>query len=157
MSDSGAAKSKKHYKKVAISQSCLKLSAYLKQFPGDIDFNLIKQGQSQLALFEDSNYTDNFQNLSHLKREILLLAAEDISKGVSSLRSSVLGIAFLHSKLKTYVIPHGSSPEGSVVFSISWKNIRSFQNWRAEDNSDIDQSGINACLYLICFHLSKLT
>lgn len=145
------------FKKVDITQSCIELSQYLKQSPGDIDFDLIKLAQSQLAIFQDQNYSDTFQNLGPLKQELLLLAAEDIAKGVMSLRSSVLGISFFHSKLVTYAIPHGSSPEGSVVYSISWKNIRSFQNWRAEDVSDIDQNEINACLYLISFQLSKIT
>jgi hypothetical protein len=156
MSKSSPSSGKNKYKKVDISSSCLELADYLRQFSGDIDNNLIKSGQAQLAFFFDPNYTDSFQNLASLKKDLLLLAAEDIAKGVNTLRSSVLGISFIHSKLKTYVIPHGSAPEGSVVFSISWKNIRSFQNWRAGDTGDIDQNDINACLYLISFELSKL-
>jgi len=149
-------KNSKTYQSVNIAQSCLELSVFLKDSPGDIDYDLIRKGQNLLALFFDQNFTDSFQNLAELKKYALLMAAEDIAKGVMSLRSSVIGITFLHSKLKTYVIPHGSSPEGSVVFSISWKNIRSFQNWRSEDTTDIDQDDINACLYLISYELSKI-
>jgi hypothetical protein len=156
MSNHDSRKNTRNYQNVNIAQSCLDLSRFMAESPGDIDYSLIKRGQNLLALFFDQNFTDSFQNLAELKKEMLLLAAEDIAKGVISLRSSVLGISFLHSKLKTYVIPHGSAPDGSVVFSISWKHIRSFQNWRNEDTADIDQEDLNACLYLISYELSKI-
>jgi len=100
MSESSSSSGKNKYKKVDISSSCLELADYLRQFPGDIDYSLIKGGQAQLAFFSDPNFTDNFQNLASLKKDLLLLAAEDIAKGVNTLRSSVLGISFCHPSRK---------------------------------------------------------
>lgn len=144
------------FKKVDIVNACLELSQLMKESPADVDRELVKKGESLLGIFQDPNYTDKFQNLKEVKREIYDMAINDIAAGVMVLRSSVIGVTFSVSKLKTYVTPHGSLPEGSVVFSISWKNIRAFRNWREGSEDEVTQEQINDALYALAFRLSKL-
>ncbi|MCS6839028.1 MAG: hypothetical protein NZ480_09315 [Bdellovibrionaceae bacterium] len=143
-------------KSVDIQKSCLELARLMKDQPGKIDYKLIKEGEKHLGFFQDNNYTDQFMDLKSLKKDILLLCAEDVSRGSQILQTSILGVTFHLNKLKKFVVPHGNNPEGSLVFSVSWKNIRAFLNWRNGNQVDVPQPIIDQCLYLLCFKLSEL-
>ncbi len=145
-----------NFKKVNITESCLELAEMMSQMPSMADKELIKKGEALIAIFQDSNFSDKFQDLAQIKQQLLLMAANDIASGVMTLRSSIMGVAFLHSKLKTYITPHGSLPEGSVVFSLSWKNIRAFGNWRKGEEIDLAQEDVNSSIYYLSYLISKL-
>lgn len=142
--------------KVNIIESTSVLAQLMSDNPSEIDRDLLKKGENLIAIFQDSNFSNQFHNLKDLKKEIISMAINDISIGVMTLQSATLGVTFSHSKLKTYISPHGSSPEGSVVYSLSWKNIKAFQNWRSEEESEITQDKINYAIYFLTFQLSKL-
>lgn len=142
---------------VDISESVLELAQIMRENPHDWDRSLAKKGEVQLGIFQDPNFSDQFQNLKELKKEILLLVAEDLARGIVFLRTSVFGISFNHGKLHTYIIPHGNNPEGNVVYSVSWRNIRAFLGWKKkEKDHEIEQDTIHACLYYIARELSRL-
>lgn len=141
---------------INILKSTTELAEIMKSNPSFIEKNELGIGQDLLSLFQDDNFTDSFQNLKTLKREVLLSVAEDISTGGQSLKDFSFGVSFRNGKLETYKAPFGRPPEGSVVFSISQKNRAAFKNWRSQGEEDLSQEAINSTIYFLATALSKL-
>src|SRR5260370_53456 len=114
------------FDKVDIVGKTHELALLFKQNTDLIEKSLVNQGETLLAFYQDPNFRTSFQNLKKQKAEVLNMAIQDISNGVMTLRNSTIGISFRGKELKPYVSPHGSQPSGTVVFSISWKNIKAF-------------------------------
>ena len=144
-------------KKVDVIATARELAEMMREEPAAIERELIHAGDELLAFYEDPNFRISFQNLKALKREAIEMAIQDISAGVMTLRSSTIGVSFRGSGLTPYITPHGSSPSGTVVFSISWKNIKAFRNWReTEGTDDITQDQINLSIYRLTAMLAEL-
>lgn len=143
-------------KKVDVIGKAYELASYMKTAPELIEKDLVQAGEGLIAIYEDANFGLSFKNMKDLRREAIEMAIQDISAGVMSLRSSTIGVSFRGNKLVTFVTPHGSSPQGTVAYSIAWKNIKAFQNWRETGEEDVTQDEINLAIYLLTVHLSKL-
>jgi hypothetical protein len=113
------------YKAVDIVETAKELAKFMQAHPQEIEKPLIQAGDQLLAFYQDDNFTDSFQDLKLKKQEIIEMAMNDISVGVMTLRSSTIGVAFRGRSLAVYVTPHGSSPQGTVVYSINWKKHQS--------------------------------
>lgn len=153
----GVANANQKQKKVEISESAMELAVLMKKDPEIFDQSLIQDGAELLGLFSDGNYTTRrFKDLSQLKISCLLNAIEDISKGVNVLRTSTLGLSFGGKSIGHYVSPHGTLPSGDVVFSVNWKNIVAFKNWRFDQGAEIPQEVINTAIYFLTYEISQL-
>ena len=110
-----------------------------------------------VGVFSDPNFsTRGFSNLKKQKTEILQQALEDIASGVMVLRSSVMGLQFHQNKILNFISPLGTPPEGQVVFSVSWKDIAAFKNWRSGEGDEVSQDSINSAIYFLAAELSRL-
>jgi hypothetical protein len=143
-------------KKVDVVGSARELAMMMKNDPSLIEREVLNQGDELIGFYQDPNFGDGFQNLRSLKLEILEMAIQDVSGGVMTLRSSSIGVAFRGRSLTTYISPHGSNPSGTVVFSVNWKNIKAFQNWRNDQGEDITQDEINTAIYRLAAAMSEL-
>ncbi|MFN7728047.1 MAG: hypothetical protein ACK5P7_02705 [Bdellovibrio sp.] len=144
-------------KRVDVIATARKLAQMMREKPAAIERDLINAGDELLAFFEDPNFRTSFQNLKALKKEAIEMAIQDISSGVMTLRSSSIGVSFRGSGLTPYITPHGTSPPGNVVFSISWKNIKAFRHWRdSEGSDDVTQDQINLSIYRLTAMLADL-
>lgn len=139
-----------------LTDSSDELAFLMKQSPQQVEKELIQNGENLVGIFEDPNYTHRrFQNLNRQKIEVLKSAIDDIGVGVMVLRSSNIGLNFKGKDIQNYISPHGSNPSGTVVFSVNWKNIAAFKNWRHGEGDDVSQNDINAAIYFLTFQISK--
>jgi len=143
-------------KKVDVIAAAYELATVFKEDPKFVERDLLQQGDELLSFFEDPNFSNSFQDMLTQKSQVIQMAIQDISGGVMTLRSSTIGVAFRGRTLSPYVAPHGTSPNGTVVYSIGWKNLKSFQNWRSEDGGDISQDQINTAIYRLAAALAEL-
>lgn len=137
-------------------ETLVELATHMRDDPSGINIELNRRGEELLGVFQDQNYRKQFKNLRAQKMHAIEMAARDISMGVSTLRSSTIGISFSEGKLIPFVTPHGSSPRGSVVFSISWRNTKAFRNWRSHEGVEVSQDEINMSLYCLAVILSEV-
>ncbi len=140
-----------------ILNSVDELSALMKESPGGIDQDVVTKGEELISLFNDDNYTpQRFPSLNANKIEILRRVIEDISMGVMILRSSSIGLTARNNELQPYIVPHGTLPQGNVVFSVNWKKIVSFKNWRKGSTDPVSQDDINTAIYFLTVEISRL-
>ena len=134
-----------------------KLAQLMKSEPSGVEKPLLKRGEELVGVWSDPTYNlRRFPDLHKRKIEVLEKAIEDVSVGVMTLRSSSIGLLQKAGKLSPYITPHGSPPNGDVVFSINWKNIVAFKNWRREDGTDdISQDDINAAIYKLTASMAE--
>lgn len=149
---------KQAFKTVDVVATSRELAEIMKQDASAKERELLQAGDELLAFYEDPNFRVSFQNLRRLKAEAIEMAIQDISSGVMTLRSSTIGVSFRGTALAPYITPHGSSPSGTVVFSIGWKNIKAFRNWRKDESAedDISQDEINLAIYRLTALLSEV-
>lgn len=147
-----------NFKKVDVIATSRELAEIMKQDASAKERELLQAGDELLAFYEDPNFRISFQNLKKLKAEAIEMAILDISSGVMTLRSSTIGVSFRGTTLMPYITPHGSNPSGTVVFSIGWKNIKAFRNWRNDESAedDISQDQINLAIYRLTALLSEV-
>lgn len=133
------------------------LSELMKNDPGGIDEDLVAKGEALIGTFADENYTTRrFPDLNAKKIEIIKRTIEDISMGVMILRTSTLGLTVRANSVEPYIIPHGNLPNGNVIFSLNWKNIVAFKNWRSGESDPVSQDDINAAIYMLTVEISRL-
>jgi hypothetical protein len=142
--------------KIDITSSSFELAKLIQQDPKLIERDLLNHGSEILALFEDSNFSDSFQNFRQLKQELFKMALEDLAMGAITLKTSTIGLSFKDNKIKTFITPFGSMPQGNVMFSISLKNVVAFKRWRDGLETEMPQDELNAALYRVIVALSKV-
>jgi hypothetical protein len=141
----------------SLLETALKLSELMKQYPQNIEKPLIQKGENVVGVFSDPNFsTRGFADLKKQKAEIIQQALEDIASGVLILRTSMIGLQFLNNKILNFVTPHGNSPDGQVVYSVNWKDVAAFKNWRNGEGDDVSQDSINSAIYSLAAELSRL-
>lgn len=140
-----------------ILDSVYELADIIKSDPAFVDKTLLKRGDELISVFTDASYTvRRFPDLNDHKIEVLEKAIEDVAVGVLALRSSVIGLINSGGTLVPYVTPHGTNPDGDVVFNVKWKNTVAFKNWRREDGTDdVSQEDVNAAIYKLTVDLAK--
>lgn len=151
MGDDGSMKSHQD-----VFATVLELSVYLRKQPGTRDRDLDRRGEELLAIFQDPNFKDSHQNLRHLKLDIIGQVCRDIAEGLVILRRSNLGVCVQDGKLVKFENSHREQSRPDIVFSISWKNHKSFLNWKNADLQDIPQEDLNASLYHLAVVLSQI-
>lgn len=142
--------------KIDIKSSALELAQLIKQDPKLIEKDLYSQGQELLALFQDSNFTDGFQNFKELKKELFLSVLEDLGMGAITLKTSSFGLIFRDGKVKTFISPLGVQPQGNVMFSISLKNVAAFKNWRNGEQGELPDEELHAAVYRMTVALAEV-
>ncbi len=142
--------------KVDIKASSLELAQILKDNPAMIEKDLFEQGHELVAFFEDSNFSDQFQNFREMKKELLSMVLEDLAMGAITLKTSNVGLTFLNGKVRTFITPFGSPQSGNLMMSVSLKNVVAFKNWRSGTDQEIDQEHLNAAIYRVVVALSKV-
>jgi hypothetical protein len=142
--------------KVDIKGSSLQLAELIKQDPSLVEKSLLEQGHELVAFFEDSNFSDSFQNYLQLKRELLTMVLEDLAMGAITLKSSLVGLTFSNGKIKTFITPFGKTHGGNLMMSVSLKNVVAFQKWRSGGQAEIDQEHLNAAIYRVVVALAKV-
>ena len=141
----------------SIGVTTMELADLMNQNPNGIERNIVTEGENLVGLFQDENFTvRRYPNLNEQKIDIIKRAIEDISSGVTILRSSTLGLSYGNGKILPYVSPHGTLPSGVVIFSISWKNVAAFKAWRFGEGDDVNQDHINAAIYFLTAEISAL-
>lgn len=143
-------------KQIDITGSSLELARMIQQDPSLIEKELLSHGSELISLFEDGNFSDSFQNFKQLKQELFKMVLEDLAMGAMTLKTSTIGLSFKNNKVKTFISPFGSMPEGNVMFSISLKHIVAFKRWRSGEEAEMPQEELNAALYKVIVALSKV-
>jgi hypothetical protein len=148
---------RKSKKEKGLADSAVDLAQLMSASPARIEKSITAKGENLVGIFSDENYTEKrFKNLRQLKLDILQRAVEDIAVGVSVLRSSTFGLAISNNKINHFISPHGVLPDGNVIFSINWKDIKAFKNWRRESSHDVSQDDVNAAIYYLSAEIAKL-
>lgn len=142
--------------KIDIAGSALQLAQMIKTDKSLIERSLFTEGSEMLGLYEDLNFKDTFQNLKEMKLELFKMAIEDLAMGGLTLKTSTIGLSFREGKIKTFISPLGTSPQGTVMFSINLKNNAAFKNFRNGDGGELPQEKINAAIYRLTVALSDL-
>ena len=142
--------------KVDIKGSSLELAQLMKQDPSLVEKPLLELGNELVAFFEDSNFSDSFQNYLELKKELLSMVLQDLAMGAMTLKTSQVGLTFQNGKIKTFITPFGKSHGGNLMMSVSLKQVVAFQKWRSGEKTDIDQEHLNAAIYRVVVALSKV-
>ncbi len=142
----------------SVVETSEKLAQFMRENPNGIDAELVKQGENLVGVYADPNFKGRgLNNLYELKKTTFKQAVDDIAGGVMILRSSVLGVTFRNNKLMTFVSPHGTLPQGTVVFSLTWKDMAAFKRWRNQaGEADIPQDVLNSAIYFLTAEISKL-
>lgn len=142
----------------SIVETAGRLAEILRDDPESIEADLLAQGQNLVGVYVDANFSGrNFSDLLPLKITTLKQAIDDIAGGVLVLRSSTLGVTFRTNKLMTFVSPLSSTPQGTVVYSIAWKDSAAFLRWREDaSESELPQDQLNAAIYFLTHEWSKL-
>jgi len=145
-------------KKKSILDTTVELAKLMHEDPTGIEKEILQAGENLVGIFSDPNYTKKrFKKLDQQKIETLKSAVEDISSGVQTLRSSTLGLSYKGNEINSYISPHGSTPEGTVIYSVNWKNIAAFKNWRNEGSETaVNQDDINSAIYYLTVEISRL-
>lgn len=141
---------------IDVFPSLLELAHFMMKDPSGIDRDNVRRGDELLGIFEDTTFKNSFKGLREQKMAALGNAARDISEGGELLRTSMIGVTFKEGKMAAFVTPHGSSPGGNIVFSVSWKQKRAFHNWRTDASNDNSQDDVNAALYRLAVCLSTI-
>lgn len=137
--------------------SALKLAKIIKENPALIEKPLLVQGEKLIAIYSDANFKDNFKDYKAMKIEALKVAIDDVAMGCKSLQESTIGLTFRDNRIQPYISPHGKTPGGSIMYSISWKNIVAFKSYRnSEGEIDIPEEEIHAVIYKLTCELSVL-
>ena len=140
-----------------IQSTSIRLAELMKKYPAGIEKALVQKGENLVGVFTDANFsTRGFADLNKQKIDVLAKAIEDISGGVLILRSSTVGLQFHNNKILPFVTPHGTVPPGQVIFSLNWKDVAAFKNWRNGEGDEISQDSINYAVYFITLEISKL-
>lgn len=139
-----------------IVPSVIELAYFMQKEPKGVDRELIKRGDDLIAIFEDANFSNGFKNLREQKINAIASACRDIAEGVKVLHSSVIGVTFHQGKMEQATVSLGTPPEGSFVFSVTWRAKRAFHAWRTEGAKEVSQDDINASLYRLAHTLSKV-
>ncbi|MGZ5279049.1 MAG: hypothetical protein ACXWC9_03855 [Pseudobdellovibrionaceae bacterium] len=142
--------------KVDIKGSSLELAQMIKQDPNLVEKELLKKGDELVGFFEDSNFSNGFQNYRELKVELWKMVLEDLAMGAITLKTSNIGLTFQNGKVKTFITPFGVPPSGNLMMSVSLKNVVAFQKWRSGNQGDIDQEHLNAAIYRVIVSLAKV-
>jgi len=142
--------------KVDIKGSSLELAQMIKQDPSLVEKELLNLGNELVGFFEDSNFSNGFQNYQQLKIELMNMVLEDLAMGAITLKTSHIGLTFQNGKIKTFITPFGVPPSGNLMMSISLKNVVAFQKWRSGVQGDIDQEHLNAAIYRVIVSLAKV-
>lgn len=142
---------------INILKSVEELSEMMSETPAGVDRSLAAKGEALLGIYFDENYTlDRFPDLNERKIEILRKVVEDVSMGVMTLRSFNIGLTTRNNKIEPYIVAHGKLPQGNVVYSVNWRNIVAFKNWRKGGGDPVSQDDINAAIYFLAVAISKL-
>lgn len=143
--------------KIDIAGSAFQLAQMIKTDKSLIERDLFTQGADLLGLYEDLNFKDTFQNFKELKVALFKMAIEDLAMGGMTLKGSTLGLTFRDGKIKTFISPFGSTPQGTVMFSINLKSAINQKGKRTEGGSqEMPQEDINAAIYRLTVALSDL-
>lgn len=142
--------------KVDIKGSSLELAQLFKDNTSLIEKPLLDQGNELVAFFEDTNFSDSFQNYRELKIDLLTMVLEDLAMGAITLKSSQVGLTFQNGKVKTFITPFGKTQGGNLMMSIALKNVAAFQHWRSGTQAEIEQEHLNAAIYRVVVALSKV-
>ena len=155
--DPGSSSKASPPKPESLLETAMKLSELMKQYPQNIEKPLVQKGENVVGVFADPNFsTRGFADLKKQKAEIIQQALEDIASGVLILRTSMIGLQFLNNKILNFITPHGTAPEGQVVYSVNWKDVAAFKNWRNGEGDDVSQESINSAIYSLAAELSRL-
>lgn len=129
----------------------------LHQHPEHLDRETHHHGANLVGIFEDQvTSLARFPNAVELKKEVLLMAVEDISYGLMVMCTSILGLSIYDNKLKIFTQTHGTLPEGTTVFSIAWKNLVAFKRWRWDSEEEVSQEDINAAIYFLSQYYAQI-
>jgi hypothetical protein len=140
-----------------ITETAKHLAQFMRDNPNGIEKALAQRGENLIGVFSDPNFsTRGFADLKVQKIEILLQAIDDVAGGVIMLRTSMLGLQFFANKVVSFVSPHGTYPPGQVVFSVNWKDIAAFKNWRNGEGDDVTQESLNYAIYFLTVAISRL-
>jgi hypothetical protein len=139
-----------------IKNSSLELAQMFKQNPALIEKPLFEAGHELVGIFEDGNFTHQFQNYHQMKIELLTMVLEDLAMGAATLKASQIGLTFQNGKVRTFIAPFGTAQSGNLMMSVSLKNVVAFQNWRSGDQGEIEQEHLNAAIYRVIVALSKV-
>ncbi len=142
--------------KVDIKNSSLELAQLIKQDPSLIEKELLNVGHELIGIFEDANFSHQFQNYHEMKIELFSVVLEDLAMGGTTLKSSQIGLTFSNGKVKTFIAPFGTSHQGNLMMSVSLKNVAAFKKWRSGDQGEIEQEHLNAAIYRVIVALSKV-
>lgn len=142
---------------IDVVSSALKLAQILKEEPSLVEKPLLSAGDKLIAIYQDANFKDSFRDFKSMKIEAIKVAIDDVAMGCKSLQESTIGLTFRDNKVQTFITTHGKSPGGSVMFSISWKNMIAFKNYRNMDGEiDIPEEELHAVIYRLTHELSTL-
>lgn len=139
-----------------IFPQALELATMMKEEPSLVETPLIHKGNELIGIFVDPNFNDNSMNLKPLKIDTLKMAIEDLGMGAITLRTATVGLTYKDGKIIPFINPHGSAAMGNVVYSINWKNVVAFKNWRKGLQNKIPQEDIEAAIYRLSLELSCL-
>lgn len=148
--------SAKKQKAVDVTSTALELAQIMKEDPSIIEKDEVQRGNELIGVFSDSNFKDTFKDLKKLKVETIKMAIEDLAMGAMTLKTASVGLCFKQNRVQTFITPHGSPATGNVIFSINWKNIVAFKNYRAGEEEEIPQEDLNSAIYRLTLALSEL-
>jgi hypothetical protein len=141
---------------IDIRGSVLKLAELMVNQPGTIEYSLVQKGSEFLAVFEDLNFSEKFKNLADLKKELFLMAAEDLAMGAIAFKTSSIGLQYANNQIRTFISPFGSTESGNVVVSIVIRQVAAFKNWRKVEEIEFPNDELNAGIYYLAHEISKL-
>jgi hypothetical protein len=106
-----------------------------------------KAAVNKVSVFENTQFSNRFQNLNQLKKDLYKTCLVDISEGGEGFKSGVYQIYFQNGQLHSGHKLFGDVQPGEVVYSIGLKNFMAFQGFKEKEADDLEQEEIN-CLSL---------
>lgn len=140
--------------KVDVYSSALELAHIFKEEQKLIEKPLLDEGNAVVGVFTDTNFSKSFQGLKEAKLEVLQRAIEEIAGGGGTLLTSQIGIVFREGKVRPFVELLGTSPQGSVIYSLNLKKRKAFHKYKEGDGEEVSQEDINAAVYRLAVELS---
>jgi hypothetical protein len=139
---------------VDVFASSMELAQIIAEAPNAIEYDLVLKAEEFLGVFIDTrpNILSNKQ-FKGLQQYILKQAIEDISKGLLLLRTSTIGVISRNGEFKPFISPYGTSPDGSVVFSVNIKGAS--KSAREDVLKNLNEDSINAAVYKLTVVLAK--
>jgi len=132
-----------------VTESAMVLAQLMKANPKETDQELLSAAQNLVKIYSNAHYSQKiYKNLNQQKIELIKSAIEDISSGVLTLRTSILGLTFKSEKIIPFICPYGSNPEGQIVYSIQWQTNK--------NQPDHTQEELNSAIYLLSQEIAKL-